>query len=430
MEDNSSRQLLHIQRMRKRGYDAVLQAQKALHGREMHAAMPSEITLRSDTHTHEGKSNFYSDVCAIFSGFSPEQSQKTLARKSIPSELLEWTSAEQSQRLGNYQCQEMRISRRAPSAPGSFLFQPKRTVGQELQKNITDCSSVGQELVYESHLTAPESTLLKRSHLNSESASAWKHLPIREAKSSVSLKKAVQKTSLKSKELVCGQCGAIIRGKRGNLNRHINAKHLGVREFPCGMPGCGQAFQSKLNLVRHMTRVHEGRGHRCRQCPRGFRSVEALSKHEAAAHAGRTTFSCLKCGVCFGRRSVLENHVERVHGEHTPSLTVDSLPGITFKCTKSGCSRKFGAWAAVKEHEVSAHGGRVYQCPSCNTAFDSENLLSKHIRTDHGRTRASRKCVLCGCIYSQKSNLLRHIRLAHKDVLKTEGEKLGLEPEV
>ncbi len=90
------------------------------------------------------------------------------------------------------------------------------------------------------------------------------------------------------------------------------------RAFACAMPRCNQALTSKLNLVRHMTRVHEGRPHRCTKCPRGFRSAGSLKKHLRAAHGDTDPLICHACAICFGRRSVLENHVLRMHSGRMP----------------------------------------------------------------------------------------------------------------
>lgn len=112
----------------------------------------------------------------------------------------------------------------------------------------------------------------------------------------------------------CDRCGAKIRGKRGNLNRHIASKHDNVRAFVCETYGCGRRFQTRLNLVRHVTAVHDGRPFACNDCPRAFKTNPDREAHVRTAHlqcGGR--LSCSICGGCFGRRSTLNRHMANVH---------------------------------------------------------------------------------------------------------------------
>ncbi len=110
----------------------------------------------------------------------------------------------------------------------------------------------------------------------------------------------------------CDQCNAVIRGKRSNLTRHIMNKHAKVRAFECDT--CGKRFQTRLNLVRHQTLVHEGRPYMCTHCERTFKTQEKLQKHLDTVHSpGVTPLACPLCGGCYGKRSTLSRHVTSVH---------------------------------------------------------------------------------------------------------------------
>lgn len=118
----------------------------------------------------------------------------------------------------------------------------------------------------------------------------------------------------------CKECGVLIRGKRGNLNRHIANKHDLLRAFECKVPKCGKRFQTRLNLVRHRTTVHDGRPHRCPHCPRAFKAETELETHISSAHSdGSKTMACPVCGRCFGRRSTLNRHTSKVHAQDSSS---------------------------------------------------------------------------------------------------------------
>ena len=112
----------------------------------------------------------------------------------------------------------------------------------------------------------------------------------------------------------CDRCGVQIRGKKGNLNRHIANKHDNIRAYACKVPNCGRKFQTRLNLVRHETAVHLGRPHTCSSCPRAFKYESDLQGHIKSAHENaEATLACDICGSCFGRRSTLNRHKAKVH---------------------------------------------------------------------------------------------------------------------
>lgn len=112
----------------------------------------------------------------------------------------------------------------------------------------------------------------------------------------------------------CDRCGIRIRGKKGNLNRHIANKHDNIRAFACSHPNCGRKFQTRLNLVRHEKAVHLGRPFQCVHCPRSFKVEEDRVAHMRAAHEStNVTLACKICGSCFGRRSTLNRHMAKVH---------------------------------------------------------------------------------------------------------------------
>ncbi|CDF34709.1 unnamed protein product [Chondrus crispus] len=112
----------------------------------------------------------------------------------------------------------------------------------------------------------------------------------------------------------CHRCGQKIRGKKGNLNRHIANKHDNIRAYECTRPNCDRKFQTRLNLVRHDTAVHLGRPYTCPKCPRAFKNEVDLAAHVRAAHKNsQLSLACKVCGSCFGRRSTLNRHMAKVH---------------------------------------------------------------------------------------------------------------------
>lgn len=112
----------------------------------------------------------------------------------------------------------------------------------------------------------------------------------------------------------CPHCGALVRGKKGNLNRHVANMHEKLRLFKCVEPGCERKFQTKSNLARHEKSVHKDRRYSCTACPRSFKSEQDIVKHVAIAHSSEAKpCACEMCGGCFGRRSELNRHMATVH---------------------------------------------------------------------------------------------------------------------
>lgn len=119
----------------------------------------------------------------------------------------------------------------------------------------------------------------------------------------------------------CDRCGVKIRGKKGNLNRHIANKHEFIRAFACSSPNCGRRFQTRLNLVRHENAVHQGRPFQCEHCPRSFKVEEDRAAHIKSAHSEPDAqLACEVCGSCFGRRSTLNRHMAKVHKSRKTSV--------------------------------------------------------------------------------------------------------------
>lgn len=112
----------------------------------------------------------------------------------------------------------------------------------------------------------------------------------------------------------CALCGIIIRGKKGNLKRHIAFRHNDIRRFKCEAPDCGRKFHNRVNLKRHIVAVHEGRPFRCPKCPRDFKIKENMEAHFEKTHVKcASLLACEFCGSCFGYRSSLNRHKRTVH---------------------------------------------------------------------------------------------------------------------
>ncbi len=116
----------------------------------------------------------------------------------------------------------------------------------------------------------------------------------------------------------CRECKVVIRGSRGNINAHLAHVHSMIRPFACRYSNCEKRFQTRLNLARHVTSVHEGRPVKCLKCSRSFKTEASLATHIGIAHGDdQKQFKCSACGGCFGRRGTMERHFRNVHEQNS-----------------------------------------------------------------------------------------------------------------
>lgn len=112
----------------------------------------------------------------------------------------------------------------------------------------------------------------------------------------------------------CKQCGTIIKGKKSNLNRHIEFVHNKKYDFECEYEDCKRKFQSVANLKRHILAVHKEKKLECTGCTRKFKSLSSLQEHIETVHApDKENFQCSECGGCYSRKMVLDRHVKLLH---------------------------------------------------------------------------------------------------------------------
>ncbi len=94
------------------------------------------------------------------------------------------------------------------------------------------------------------------------------------------------------------------------LQFHINSFH-GAQAVVCSV--CGKTFGSKRGLDFHMSN-HTGQYRFwCGACKKGFNRIEKWQMHQNK-HSGQG-FSCLVCNKIFSHHSILQRHLQSVHGK-------------------------------------------------------------------------------------------------------------------
>lgn len=180
----------------------------------------------------------------------------------------------------------------------------------------------------------------------------------------------------------------------------------------------------------------------CRFCGRVFTSLLILNKH-LQIHKGNRPFRCLDCGKNFARHAHLMTH-KNVHKRKIQcSVCLEVLPSIgdwlkhrqshpereTLKCPECPLQFKFPVFLLrhVVVHErkrklatplqaqpttekVEKMYKEEFRCAVCQKSFVDSKALSKHCLT-HKPERFASKCQFCKRHFSNRTGLVRHIRL-------------------
>ncbi|XP_071037979.1 zinc finger protein OZF [Parasteatoda tepidariorum] len=258
----------------------------------------------------------------------------------------------------------------------------------------------------------------------------------------------------------CEECGRY---------SHSNSINLGTLHV-CNI--CNKQFATRYYLSRHQV-IHTGeRPYSCLECDRSFSQKENLQRH-MRSHSGMKLFRCIACSsdiqlsasdytyedtmlhVCnicnkhFGAKSLLIRHYLKHTGERPYNSflrrTLFLSVFLNFSTNKSLCVIKMGCswrraelstygntlhaftisvWRLIGEgmHLHSSNAAEssfssftdisaIHQCNVCGKIFPHRSGLKMHSLTHTGERPF--KCKLCNKSFSQKGNLMRHVRFIH-----------------
>ncbi|XP_032429419.1 zinc finger protein 805-like [Xiphophorus hellerii] len=201
---------------------------------------------------------------------------------------------------------------------------------------------------------------------------------------------SLQKHLLTHHELYCGVCRTVLRDAE-TLARHKTAH----TPFQCTR--CDQTFTVFKHLVRHFENTHEiSKPFKCNHCPKISPKLNALIRHEWQ-HTGHLPFQCGQCSLKFKSFSYLLSH-EKVHKGEKP-------------CLCSECGKTFAHRSNLYRHIRLIHSAsrneKNYSCSQCEKIFKEKATLIRHQRTKHLQQLFRRECPYCSKMVAP-STLARH----------------------
>ncbi|XP_068627350.1 zinc finger protein 879-like [Battus philenor] len=235
---------------------------------------------------------------------------------------------------------------------------------------------------------------------------------------------------------------------------HIRIKH--VSDFVCEL--CGYTFVSKKGIEVHKKKKHRLHdktitleGPYCEVCEVRFISEEAHTRHLklSSRHSsdndpnrirndsqsmnsergGRTVrrierrpvvhprapndrdrgsdtgpVACEQCGLQLRDLRLYAQHFRRAH----PDKNRTKYPAMKTPAMCEQCGRIFQSMALLKDHMWVHTGEKRFKCSSCDKSFTQKSNLVFHLRV-HSAQRPSYECPLCGKHFAFFNNRRRHM---------------------
>ena len=181
---------------------------------------------------------------------------------------------------------------------------------------------------------------------------------------------------------------------------HIGREHFGMRGNRCHI--CSKTFATLNGLKEHIQNIHLGIRHKCPYCDRDFSLDTNLRVHVKGAHPSECCL-CDVCGWSFTSKTRLQRHLQsfHIHGDGCQSQEVNE------KRRYDPCGKVFVSSQTLRIHNDSVHLGIRHECHLCDSNYSNRGNLLTHIRTSH-------------LVSSTKSAASKLLRSARMNVIKKE----------
>ncbi|XP_055613785.1 uncharacterized protein LOC129760208 [Uranotaenia lowii] len=162
---------------------------------------------------------------------------------------------------------------------------------------------------------------------------------------------------------------------------------------------CGGEFPTKLVLQYHQQREHK-KGYDCHTCGKSFKALQPLKRHIATVHAAPDSKK-FECNICHKKLKSLEalrSHIRIMHTDQE------------FQCKY--CPKKYSTTAAVRLHESRHENNDNYQPSKTWTEYYEEVVIPGEPPKPAGSKKF--KCLLCSAVIRQVGTHMRHLHFPEK----------------
>jgi len=152
------------------------------------------------------------------------------------------------------------------------------------------------------------------------------------------------------------------------LRKHIIRVHSSLEKDKFYCEDCDISYSNKSNLTKHLSKTHKVGGFICEidNCGKKFVTSSLLNSHKNSHN-----IECTVCGAVFGKRSVLDKHIEQIHLKKESDF--DLCP---FKdCGQNRHINGFKSYDNMISHVLHYH---VKLCKVCWNTFNSANEFQNH----------------------------------------------------
>lgn len=169
-------------------------------------------------------------------------------------------------------------------------------------------------------------------------------------------------------------------------------------------PGPGEKAESSATSGSSEERVEEKSADSkerltCGSCEESFPDRKSLRSHQKSHPKQKCV--CPVCHVFFFNKTVLKNHIKRIH----------ERPERSFGCDV--CGKKFVSKPELTQHTFIHSEEKRFSCPTCDKKFAAKPYLERHQKTHTGVVK-SYVCTICDKRLVDKTGFTAHVR-AHNN---------------
>uniref|UniRef100_A0A915IFR7 C2H2-type domain-containing protein n=1 Tax=Romanomermis culicivorax TaxID=13658 RepID=A0A915IFR7_ROMCU len=176
------------------------------------------------------------------------------------------------------------------------------------------------------------------------------------------------KSHTKEKSVACPCCGAFFSNDTKFADHIMRQTKNGLDDNELKCFHCNKVFPSE-RLLREHSRRHINT-HKCPYCEMTANGPHNMRLHIRSRHSDVKGHQCTKCSSSFTRKNDLQRHIMSIHSNEK-----------VFECDE--CGSKFPWKQSLLTHK-RFHAKPTYACHLCSNRYSLGNLLSRHLRKEHG----------------------------------------------